>query len=91
MFFSILGVTLILFGLSLTPLFQRFRRENYIAVGAGGVMQIPFLIWLVYIFCPAKKERGMRSRIHADRLERHSKGFFDTLVNEANSGMYVYV
>jgi hypothetical protein len=77
------GVTLILFGLHLTPIFEKFQDDNIPALVFGGIFLIPLFLWFVFMFLPGRKERFKRKRIHRARRERRKPTLFNDMVNDA--------
>jgi len=68
-FSNFFGVTLSLYGLSLTVLFEQYD-ENIDVFYVSLIFYVPFLVWFAYVFLPGKKEADRRRRIHFARRKR---------------------
>eukprot|EP01032_Pedospumella_encystans_P008254 gene8254-9819_t len=72
-FCNVSGLTLTLYSLSLTVIFEQFD-SNPAAFYCSLLFYIPALVWFAYVYLPLKKERERRKRIHlAVKIRKHYK------------------
>ena len=83
------GATLICYGLAITPFFESLEETNVIAIGFGGAMFIPMIVWFFYLCAPNlnlkvfELERKKRTLISMQRMERGAKNFFNKMQDDA--------
>jgi hypothetical protein len=81
-FSSMMGLTLLFYGLHYSIFFERYD-GNIIAIVFSGFFFLPLLFWFKFIFFPSPRQERMRHRMRFDRRERRKKTFFNDMVEEA--------